>query len=121
MDVGSLPHRVARARPGKKTNLDQLACGSHIGRVKKSHEPETFNLYQAKTHLSELVERAAAGEEITIAKAGKPLARLVPLAQSKAKRRPGALKGKIWIASHFDDPVSPELLLGETATHSRRS
>lgn len=72
---------------------------------------ETINLYQAKTHLSELVERASAGEEIIIAKAGTPRARLVPLvAESRKLRKPGGLKGKIWVADDFDDPLPPELL-----------
>lgn len=79
--------------------------------MKKSAEPTTINLYEAKTHLSELVERAAAGEEITIAKAGKPLARLVPLERRKKTRKPGALKGKIWIASDFDEPLAAEFLI----------
>jgi prevent-host-death family protein len=73
---------------------------------------KTVNLYEAKTQLSELVERAAAGEEIIIAKAGKPRARLVPLAAAKTLRKPGALKGKIWIADDFDDPLPPEILAG---------
>jgi prevent-host-death family protein len=72
----------------------------------------TFNLYEAKTHLSELVERAAAGEEIIIAKAGKPRARLVPLATERPQREPGQLKGQIWIADDFDDPLPPEILRG---------
>ncbi len=80
--------------------------------MKKSVARATINLYEAKTHLSELVERAAAGEEITIAKAGKPLARLVPIERKKKKRRPGALRGKIWIAPNFDDPLPPEFLSG---------
>lgn len=71
---------------------------------------ETVNLYQAKTHLSKLVERAAAGEEIIIAKSGTPRARLVPLAVTKEPRKPGALKGKIWIADDFDDPLPPDIL-----------
>lgn len=74
---------------------------------------QTVNLYHAKTHLSDLVERAAAGEEIIIAKAGKPRARLVPLPEPvKEPRRPGALKGKIWIADDFDDPLPPEIMAG---------
>jgi prevent-host-death family protein len=71
---------------------------------------ETVNLYEAKTHLSELVERAAAGEEIIIAKAGKPRARLVPLAEERKPRVPGALKGQISVADDFDDPLPPEIL-----------
>jgi prevent-host-death family protein len=69
------------------------------------------NLYDAKTQLSRLVDRAADGEEIIIAKAGKPLARLVPLAK-KVRRRPGVWKGKIWVAKDFDAPLPPEILAG---------
>ncbi len=70
----------------------------------------TVNLYQAKTHLSQLVERAAAGEEIIIAKAGRPVARLMPLAAPSTRRVPGALKGQIWMSDDFDDPLSPDIL-----------
>lgn len=54
----------------------------------------TFNIHEAKTHFSELLQRAHAGEEIVIAKAGKAYARLVPI-QDAAERRPGILKGKL--------------------------
>lgn len=67
------------------------------------------NLYEAKTKLSELVERAAAGEEIVIAKAGKPRARLVPLASAHVERRPGRARGKIRIAADFDAPLPPDI------------
>jgi prevent-host-death family protein len=57
---------------------------------------QTINLHQAKTHLSRLAEQAAAGEEIVIAKAGKPLARLVPyVPTARASRRLGMFKGEI--------------------------
>ena len=74
-------------------------------------EPTTLNLYEAKTHLSDLVERAAAGEEIVIAKAGTPMARLVamPEPEPTVLRKPGLLKGKIWVADDFDDPLPPEI------------
>ncbi len=68
-----------------------------------------FNLYEAKSRLSALVDQAAAGEEIVIAKAGVPLARLVPL-RSRARRRPGGSKGKIRIAADFDAPLPAEVL-----------
>lgn len=71
---------------------------------------ETVNLYEAKTHLSDLVERAAAGEEIIIAKSGRPRARLVPLPDERVVPMPGLLKGKIWVADDFDDPLPPEIL-----------
>lgn len=73
----------------------------------------TVNLYEAKTQLSKLVEDAADGEEIVIAKAGQPRARLVPLRQpSKKRREPGGSKGQIWIADDFDDPLPGEILAG---------
>ncbi len=63
------------------------------------------NIHEAKTHFSRLVERAAAGEEIVIAKAGEPRARLVPLVDAAPRRRkPGSMKGKIWLAPDWDSP-----------------
>lgn len=67
------------------------------------------NLYDAKTHLSELVERAAKGEEIVIAKAGVPMARLAPLSRTRLERRPGRAKGRIWIAPDFDAPLPADI------------
>ena len=62
------------------------------------------NIHEAKTHFSKLVERAAAGEEIVIGKAGKPVARLGPYtAPERPKRKPGSLKGKIRILPGFDE------------------
>jgi prevent-host-death family protein len=61
------------------------------------------NMHEAKTHLSRLVERAAAGEEIIIGRAGKPVARLVAFEERLAPRKPGGLKGKIWVAEDFDE------------------
>lgn len=71
---------------------------------------ERVNIHQAKTHLSRLVERAARGEEIIIAKSGKPVARLVPYAVKGAVRRPGVMRGKIRIKKNFDAPLSKESL-----------
>ena len=69
-----------------------------------------YNLYEAKTQLSRLVNRAAAGDEILIAKAGVPLAKLVPLASApKKRRRPGGWKGRVRIAGDFDAPLPPDL------------
>ena len=72
--------------------------------------PKTFNIYAAKAHLSELVDRAAAGEEIVIAKAGKPRARLVPIAGKRRARQPGAWRGRMKVAADFDAPLPAELL-----------
>ena len=61
------------------------------------------NVHEAKTHFSKLLARVSTGEEIIIAKAGKPVARLMPLGQQEAKRRvPGIDKGKIWMSKDFD-------------------
>lgn len=62
----------------------------------------TVNIHEAKTHLSRLLERAEAGEEIIIAKAGKPIARLVPFQREEAPRHPGLWKGQIAMAPDFD-------------------
>ena len=77
---------------------------------------KTLDLQQAKTQLSRLVDEASRGEEIIIAKAGRPKARLVALAPTKVRRRPGVAKGRIHIAPNFDDPLPPDILaafLGE--------
>lgn len=66
------------------------------------------NIHQAKTQLSRLVERVAAGEEVTIVKFGKPIARLVPYTPQRAVRRPGAMRGKIHIKKNFDAPLPTE-------------
>jgi len=68
------------------------------------------NIHQAKTQFSRLVERAGGGEEIIIAKSGKPVARLVPYAPKGAVRRPGTMRGKIRIKKNFDAPLPRELL-----------
>ena len=70
----------------------------------------TVNIHQAKTQFSRLVDRAAGGEEIIIAKAGKPVARLVPYTPKGAVRRPGVMRGKIRIKKNFDAPLPKELL-----------
>ncbi len=65
---------------------------------------EQVNVYEAKTHLSRLLERVEAGEEIIIARNGRPVARLVPTQRTEARRVPGSLRGKIWISPDFDEP-----------------
>jgi prevent-host-death family protein len=68
------------------------------------------NIHEAKTHLSQLVEDAARGDEIIIAKAGKPVARLVAVDDDTTPRPRGLLKGKIWVADDFDAPLPQEIL-----------
>jgi prevent-host-death family protein len=70
----------------------------------------TVNIHAAKTQLSRLVEAAAAGEEIIIAKSGKPLARLGPLVGPRQKRRLGVLAGKLRVPEDFDAPLPDEVI-----------
>jgi prevent-host-death family protein len=62
------------------------------------------NIHEAKSRLSELVQKAEAGEEVVIARAGKPVAKLVPLPKVDRSKLFGMLKGQIWVAPDFDDP-----------------
>jgi prevent-host-death family protein len=71
---------------------------------------DAVNIYDAKTQLSSLVARAAAGEEIVIGRHGKPLARLAPLATAPRTLRFGVLKGRIKLAADFDAPLPDEVL-----------
>jgi prevent-host-death family protein len=64
------------------------------------------NLYEAKTHLSDLVERAANGEDIVIAKSGRPRVRLIPVTTRSTPRRFGTLRGQIVIRKDFDEPLT---------------
>ena len=73
---------------------------------------ETVSLYEAKTQLSSLVERAAEGEEIVISKSGKPKARLVPLDDLRPERHPGQGRGKWRLGPDFDEPL-PDVILDE--------
>jgi prevent-host-death family protein len=69
---------------------------------------EVFNVHEAKTHLSKLLERVAQGEEVLIAKSGRPVAKLVRVAAEP--RRPGRLKGRIRVGADFDEPLPEEIL-----------
>ena len=66
---------------------------------------ETVNIHEAKTQLSRLIERVRAGEEVVIAKAGKPVARLVPVVSAGIVRKPGSLRGRIRIGRDFNAPL----------------
>jgi prevent-host-death family protein len=68
-----------------------------------------YNLYQAKTSLSQLVNRAAKGETIIIAKAGIPLVKLVPVRAARQARQPGGLEGRVFIAEDFDEPLVDDM------------
>ncbi|CAN5741051.1 type II toxin-antitoxin system prevent-host-death family antitoxin [soil metagenome] len=67
------------------------------------------NIHEAKTHLSRLLERVSAGEEIVIANAGRPVARLVPYEEDLEPRKLGGWEGRVWIADDFEE-LPPDLL-----------
>jgi prevent-host-death family protein len=68
------------------------------------------NIHEAKTHLSRLLQRVAEGEEVTIARAGVPVARLVAVEKQKKSRPMNMDRGRIWIADDFDAPLPDDLL-----------
>jgi prevent-host-death family protein len=69
----------------------------------------TVNVHEAKTHLSRLLSRVEDGEEIVIARAGRPVARLLPFEMSERKRVFGVDRGRVWIAPDFDAPLPADL------------
>lgn len=70
----------------------------------------TVNIHEAKTHFSQLVDAASKGQEIVIAKAGTPVAKLVSIEQKKAKVQFGVLKGKLTLSEDFDAPLPDEVI-----------
>lgn len=69
----------------------------------------TVNIHEAKTHLSQLIEKALAGEDVIIAKAGKPLVRLTALEPPPRKSRIGFLKGEVTVPADFDTMFQDEI------------
>ena len=69
---------------------------------------EIVNIHQAKTHLSRLLERVVGGEEIVIAKNGRPIVKVVPIGDQP--RKPGRLKGHIEVSSNLEDPLPEEVI-----------
>ncbi len=70
----------------------------------------TINIHEAKTHFSRLLARVGEGEEVVIAKAGKPVARLVPVGKRPEQRVPGSAKNKVVIGKDFGKPLPPSIL-----------
>jgi prevent-host-death family protein len=76
----------------------------------KKRPPKSYNVHEAKTHLSRLLESVAAGEEVLIAKAGVPVARLVPVVIPDEQRPLGTERGRVVIADDFDAPLPADVL-----------
>jgi prevent-host-death family protein len=70
----------------------------------------TYNIHQAKSQLSKLIEAVQGGETITIARAGKPVAVLGPLRGHSISRRRGVLKGQVHLGPEFEEPLPSEIL-----------
>lgn len=83
---------------------------SLIENVELENCMRSINIHEAKTHLSQIAEEVAAGEEIIVAKAGKPKMKLVPIQPQKKKITFGLLKGKIQISEDFDAPLPEDIL-----------
>jgi prevent-host-death family protein len=71
---------------------------------------KTFTIHEAKTNLSKLIEQACQGEEVVIARGPEPVVRLVPIADIKGRRQPGALRGKLRVGREFFEPLADEEL-----------
>ncbi len=71
---------------------------------------ETFNVHEAKTHFSRILAKVQAGEEVVIAKAGQPIARVVPFQATPLQRVPDSRRGALWVAEDFDGPLPDDLL-----------
>ena len=71
---------------------------------------QVVNVHEAKTHFSQFLDRVMNGEEIIIAKAGKPVARLLPISEKPLQRTPGSAAGQVWIAPDFDAPLPEDVL-----------
>ena len=71
-----------------------------------------FNIHEAKSQLSKLIESVLAGEEVVIAKAGKPLVKLISYQEDKQPRSPGGWEGKVVMSEDFDDELPADILVG---------
>jgi len=76
----------------------------------KQPTTHTYNVHEAKTHLSKLLEQMASGEDVIIAKAGVPVARLVPVDLLRRERILGTEQGLLIVAEDFDAPLAPDVL-----------
>ena len=70
------------------------------------------NIYEAKSKLSKLINQVIAGEEVIVAKSGKPVAKIVPFEKPTQNRKPGSAKGKLFISDDFDAPLPDDILEG---------
>ena len=85
------------------TSLHKIKCLTDSINLAKFSQMEIYNIHHAKTHLSKLIERVRKGEEITICKAGEPVAKLVPIYRDSEPRCGGQWRGRVKIADDFDE------------------
>ena len=105
---------IAKPKPKRMPPAQKVArkTGPKFNPALGPRVTKTVNLHAAKTHLSSLVEEAAAGTEVVIAKAGKPVARLMPLVKNNFASTLGMFKGQTSMSDDFDAPLPPEILKG---------
>jgi len=89
---------------------NDLVYIKHITNQEVIEMPVKVNIYEAKSKFSKLISQAIAGEEIIIAKSGKPVAKLVPFEKPLGDRKPGSAKGKIIMSDDFDAPLPDDIL-----------
>lgn len=76
----------------------------------RKRQTRQYNVHEAKTHLSRLLDQVAAGEEVILAKAGVPVARIVPVVRPSGDRELGSERGRVFIADDFDAPLPDDVL-----------
>jgi len=104
-----VPRRSGRRYPRYPTLTNQVGQGKLAYMVKARHEPTKVNVQEAKTHLSRLLARVEAGDEIVIARDGRPIARLVSV-QKQPLRMPGSARGEFSVPDDFDAPLPDEIM-----------
>ena len=87
-----------------------LKMGSGLANTIPGGAMRIVNIHDAKTNFSKLIDAVGKGEEVVIARAGRPVAQLVPIEPPQRTRKPGALKGKLNVAEDFDAPLPDPLL-----------
>lgn len=103
-------------QPAYPSSRQVLELGlTRLNLVYRGLVEKQVNVYEAKTQLSKLLEQVEAGDEIIIARNGRPVARLVPLQRTRSDRVPGGWEGRVWMAPDFDEPDHELIDLMENA------
>jgi prevent-host-death family protein len=107
-----MPGKACAARGGTKSDQTWSINGILLASSRRSMPMAAVNIYEAKTRLSQLVDKAASGEDVVLSRNGKPLVRITQLAGTKQPVKFGVLKGKVKVAADFNAPLPPQVLAG---------